>query len=261
MGNDESHPGSEPACLTVSIAQPAPKPEPGKPVYSCTVGSGSTWTKGSGEDLAFTFKRTAEGEEKDTAFAHFTSASMDGKELTRDQDYVATEGSVVITLKASYLEGLSTGEHTLTATFDDGAVDATLTVTDTSADNVTVAFDGNGASSGSMDKVVAARGSKLTLPANAFARDGYTFSGWNTAKDGSGTAYADKAELELTADTTLYAQWKQNPAPAPAPSGSTPGGNAKPTLPKTGDPASLAVVATLAAAGAGAVLAGRKRRK
>ena len=187
VGNDESHVGSEPACLTATIAQPAPKPEPGKPVYSCTVGSGSTWTKGSGEDLAFTFKRTAEGEEKDTAFAHFTSASMDGKELTRDQDYVATEGSVVITLKASYLEGLSTGEHTLTATFDDGSVDAALAVTDASADNVTVAFDGNGASSGAMDKVMAARGSKLTLPANAFARDGYTFSGWNTAKDGSGT--------------------------------------------------------------------------
>jgi hypothetical protein len=66
-------------------------------------------------------------------------------------------------------------------------VDATLTVTDASADNVTVAFDGNGASSGAMDKVMAARGSKLTLPANAFALDGYTFSGWSTAKDGSGT--------------------------------------------------------------------------
>ena len=30
------------------------------------------------------------------------------------------------------------------------------------------------------------------LTANAFTRTGYTFAGWNTAADGSGTAYADR---------------------------------------------------------------------
>ena len=36
---------------------------------------------------------------------------------------------------------------------------------------------------------------------------GFTFTGWNTASDGSGAAYADGATYAFTADTTLYAQW------------------------------------------------------
>ena len=49
-------------------------------------------------------------------------------------------------------------------------------------------------------------------------RDGYSFEGWNTAKDGSGTSYAAGDKVELTAPMTLYAQWKKNePAPQPKP--------------------------------------------
>lgn len=38
-------------------------------------------------------------------------------------------------------------------------------------------------------------------------RTGYTFSGWNTAANGSGTAYAAGATFAIAANTTLYAQW------------------------------------------------------
>jgi len=40
-------------------------------------------------------------------------------------------------------------------------------------------------------------------------REGYTFAGWNTAADGSGTDYASEATYPLpTSGTdTLYAQW------------------------------------------------------
>ena len=48
------------------------------------------------------------------------------------------------------------------------------------------------------------------LNENAFIREGYDFKGWNTEADGSGTPYADKATVKLTADTTLYAQWEDN---------------------------------------------------
>jgi uncharacterized repeat protein (TIGR02543 family) len=48
----------------------------------------------------------------------------------------------------------------------------------------------------------------LTL--NTFTRAGYTFSGWNTAANGSGTAYANGASYPFTADATLYAQWSEN---------------------------------------------------
>ena len=54
------------------------------------------------------------------------------------------------------------------------------------------------------------------LSENKFSREGYTFQGWNTAKNGSGTSYDDKALVNnLTAapngTVTLYAQWTVNP--------------------------------------------------
>jgi uncharacterized repeat protein (TIGR02543 family) len=48
--------------------------------------------------------------------------------------------------------------------------------------------------------IIVASGSTLT-------RSGYTFAGWNTRADGSGTAYAAGSSILLAADTTLYAQW------------------------------------------------------
>ena len=53
------------------------------------------------------------------------------------------------------------------------------------------------------------------LSENKFSREGYTFQGWNTAKNGSGTSYDDKALVNnLTAapngTVTLYAQWTAN---------------------------------------------------
>ena len=45
------------------------------------------------------------------------------------------------------------------------------------------------------------------LTANTFTRTGYTFSGWNTAASGAGTAYANGATYAFAADITLYAQW------------------------------------------------------
>ena len=43
-----------------------------------------------------------------------------------------------------------------------------------------------------------------------FTWRGHTFAGWNTEKDGSGTKYADKASVTLSAGFDLYAQWTQN---------------------------------------------------
>jgi uncharacterized repeat protein (TIGR02543 family) len=49
------------------------------------------------------------------------------------------------------------------------------------------------------------------LTANTFTRAGYSFAGWNTAANGSGTAYADAASYPFTADATLSAQWTASP--------------------------------------------------
>ena len=44
-----------------------------------------------------------------------------------------------------------------------------------------------------------------------FTREGYTFTGWNTQADGSGTTYAAGAQIRpLMTGTVLYAQWKKD---------------------------------------------------
>ena len=75
--------------------------------------------------------------------------------------------------------------------------------------SATVTFDVNGGS-GSMTSQTA--GSAMALTTNTLTRPGYTFSGWNTAANGSGTAYADGAQYAFAASATLYAQWVAVPA-------------------------------------------------
>jgi Listeria-Bacteroides repeat domain (List_Bact_rpt) len=69
---------------------------------------------------------------------------------------------------------------------------------------VTVTFNANGGS-GSMTAQVG--NGPTNLDTNTFTYTGFTFNGWNTAADGSGTAYADGAAFPFTANATLYAQW------------------------------------------------------
>ena len=104
-------------------------------------------------------------------------------------------------------------------------------------------------------------------------RDGYSFEGWNTAKDGSGTSYAAGDKVELAAPMTLYAQWKKNePAPQPKPAEpepNKPGENTqkpaqkkvKSSVPATGDSinAALPVAAAIAGVALVGVVAIRKR--
>ena len=70
----------------------------------------------------------------------------------------------------------------------------------------TVTFIGNSDTSGSMSPEVSS--APTTLSSDAFVRSNYTFAGWNTAANGSGTAYADGTTYPFSADVTLYAQWK-----------------------------------------------------
>lgn len=41
-----------------------------------------------------------------------------------------------------------------------------------------------------------------------YSREGYTFTGWNTAADGSGSNYSAGSQITLSSDVNLYAQWK-----------------------------------------------------
>ncbi len=72
----------------------------------------------------------------------------------------------------------------------------------------TITFNANGGE-GSMEPQRFEVGVDTALNTNAFTRENYKFTGWNTAADGSGATYADEgAILELEGDMTLYAQWQ-----------------------------------------------------
>ncbi len=73
---------------------------------------------------------------------------------------------------------------------------------------VLVVFKANGAVAGTIVPLIMDKGTN-TLPANTFIGAPYISNGWNTKADGSGTPYADGAEVSLDSDITLYAQWKE----------------------------------------------------
>ena len=84
------------------------------------------------------------------------------------------------------------------------------------ANQYTVKFDANGGT-GSMSNQSYAYGVSQALTANAFTRTGYTFEGWNTKADGTGTSYTDNQSVSNLSSTdgatiTLYAQWAEIPA-------------------------------------------------
>lgn len=82
-------------------------------------------------------------------------------------------------------------------------------------------------------------------------RKDYDFTGWNTAADGSGTAYEADSDLKVTEPVTLYAQWKKHEEPAPKP-GKTDVTKtvkkAKKSLPATGDTAMATAASAVAIA-------------
>lgn len=80
----------------------------------------------------------------------------------------------------------------------------------------TIIYDGNGATAGTMDtQTCMIDGFTFSLSKNAYTRENYTFTGWNTMPDGSGAFYRDEANIYPLTETdqdeiTLYAMWKDS---------------------------------------------------
>lgn len=90
-----------------------------------------------------------------------------------------------------------------------------------SINTYTIAFNANdenyvGTATGTTASIAATYGVSYTLTPNGFSRAGYTFAGWNSEPDGSGTAYSNEQTgvTNLTAENgatvTLYAQYTPN---------------------------------------------------
>ena len=135
--------------------------------------------------------------------------------------YTATAGT------GYTFEGFSTSDSkTLPATKYDSGKTATANKYGTTnnstyyayfkANQYTVKFDANGGT-GSMSDQSHTYSVSQALTPNAFTRAGYTFEGWNTNADGTGTSYTDKQSVSNLSSTdgatiTLYAQWAEIPA-------------------------------------------------
>lgn len=94
------------------------------------------------------------------------------------------------------------------------SADQTITVAaaNKAAKSYRVLFKSNGGK-GAMSVQTIVRDNATALKANKFTRNGYTFAGWNTKKNGKGQSFKNKAKVGNLAKAgktvALYAQWKK----------------------------------------------------
>lgn len=102
---------------------------------------------------------------------------------------------------------ISGGVRSSKGSWTGATVTASATVSIPALAPATITFNANGGS-GSVDAISTYVGVANTIPSNSLTRTGYTFNGWNTESNGSGTAYATGSTITPSGDVTLYAQWK-----------------------------------------------------
>ena len=139
----------------------------------------------------------------------YVQQSILGKETATYQYNANGNNAVTIPITAAKLHNAD-GTYTETANASAGTTIPYLDGVWGGAANITVDFDANGGE-GTMPTWTGKPNTSFDLPKNTFTREGYTFTGWNTAADGTGAAYADKAPVKFSENTALYAQWTQDP--------------------------------------------------
>jgi hypothetical protein len=94
--------------------------------------------------------------------------------------------------------------HNVQSTLPSGKIRSVIFSAGTSSTN-SVTFMENGGT-GYMASQLGSTSAQLST--NTLTRTGYSFSGWNTKSDGSGTSYSDGAAFNFaTASSMLFAQW------------------------------------------------------
>ena len=134
---------------------------------------------------------------------------------TATYQYNANSSAVTIPITAAKLHNAD-GTYTETATANAGDVINYVNGVwgGEAPTELTVTFEANGSAEypveGTMTPQTVNAKTDTALNANSFTREGYNFLNWNTAADGTGDSYADGATVNLTENTTLYAQWEDN---------------------------------------------------
>ena len=87
-------------------------------------------------------------------------------------------------------------------------VDQRLVLAQTLYSNHVVTFNNN-TGNGSMSNQIA--NSSTALTSNTFTKTGYSFTGWNTLSDGTGTPYTNQETYSFDQALSLFAQWQLTP--------------------------------------------------
>ena len=101
--------------------------------YDITAGAGSTFRKGSEEEVDIVIKRSTDNE---SSFDHLESVKIDETLLKIEDEYTVKKDQSAIALKPAVLNSLEPGMRTLTVKFDDGQVQTQI--------HIRAQADGNG---------------------------------------------------------------------------------------------------------------------
>lgn len=122
--------------------------------YQIIDGANSSWTHDS--DGNITIRGNGD-------FSKFTGVKLDGN-LIDKSNYTAKEGSTIITLKASYLNTLSAGTHTVEILWTDGSASTTFAIKANTSDNSNNNQNDNNNSDSSDDKPSSGTDKKDDVP-------------------------------------------------------------------------------------------------
>ena len=181
------------------------------PAMSVTISAGSTGDR----SYTATWERRYEIEihSNNTEYGTVSAAAVSnlpyGTAITASEN-VLTIGSTDVTATAS--------ENTAKYSYSfkewsgipaGGTVTADIAITavfERVAQKYTVTFEGNFEGSEYSESITETYGSKYIIPTEEPKRTGYTFHGWYTNSTG-GTKITSDSVVDITSDTTLYAQW------------------------------------------------------
>ena len=167
-------------------------------VYRCSMCSATTYS-GSNGSHSWTRKSAATCTEDEVLRCTVCGTTTKGASKT-NHDYSSTS------VKAPTSSSKGYTRHSCSHSGCNSYYDDTYTYG--------VKFDSNGGQLGSMNTQSIQTDKSTALSTNKFTKDHYTFTGWNTKADGTGTAYKNGEAVNNIAGNssmiTLYAQWTIN---------------------------------------------------
>lgn len=139
------------------------------------------------------------------------SGSPQGVYGTRNLKYIGPKMGTQDTLLAA-MKNTSNWTYNHVTPYNDFNSIGNFTVTSNEVAYYTVTYNGNGNTSGTAptDATSYLSGATVTALSNtgSLTKTDFTFAGWNTAADGTGTDYAPTSSLTIgSSNVTLYAKW------------------------------------------------------